>query len=634
MESYFLAAASAQANVLRAAEIPFDTFKLERQTGIVFESSHLPRVLQALGSAFERSEVSRYEGVKVLHLTSASSRRTANVPAAPVEIITRWARSSDERNREKLTAVVRDLESFFSVRKIIITENSDRDAISPNSEEGALSIVLFSAPRGRIISGSDAHGGRGSASRLWQHTISRQNGNWNIWPPSGMGHTITDSVGIPVAEVVGNTIYILYPIHDYRIATGSEILRLILEEALRVRGVPSEVIEKHRSEALKRRDEALAAESKEHPVTVKLWESRSGKRSFIAVTKEFSQAFGPKPIWIHNYCDHGGRHEPINDGRLHICIWTASKDYETNHEAPEQLFGEKLVTDGLPTIKSIDGVGCVLVDEGGVEFGQMVDDTVYLFYPLTDDDYPFKWAGKGPSALYRRMLEEVVFYRTATKEQLEERVRAIGERNKARFQESYARLCTRRVDQMIGNSRNAIERNPNKVREYQQLIVQLVRESAEAQTRIDYLVNNREEAAKRYVNDFDKLFDSPKVVDVRVNGDRIQVFTKTLYCVDPRSNLTHEIGAFRIDIHINGGVRWHNLTRTVNGHWSGCQAPHINSNGEACLGNMEEVIPQLTADYEFAALAMVCIQFVESVNVNDSAGQYINRWPVAAEKGA
>ena len=59
-------------------------------------------------------------------------------------------------------------------------------------------------------------------------------------------------------------------------------------------------------------------------------------------------------------------------------------------------------------------------------------------------------------------------------------------------------------------------------------------------------------------------------------------------------------------------------------------APHVFHNGRPCLGNMTEVIPELVANYEFAALAMVAIQFIESVNVNDSAGMHINKWPVAA----
>jgi len=42
-------------------------------------------------------------------------------------------------------------------------------------------------------------------------------------------------------------------------------------------------------------------------------------------------------------------------------------------------------------------------------------------------------------------------------------------------------------------------------------------------------------------------------------------------------------------------------------------------------------MPQLIADYEFAALAMIAIQFIENVDVDDSAGSFIRNWPVATQ---
>jgi hypothetical protein len=140
---------------------------------------------------------------------------------------------------------------------------------------------------------------------------------------------------------------------------------------------------------------------------------------------------------------------------------------------------------------------------------------------------------------------------------------------------------------------------------------------------------------EKYGQEFDRLLAVPKVLDVQGGSGVIKVFTDTLYCIDPRTNQRHEIGKFRIEIFTNcanGGVRWYNLSHKVQGYWGQSQAPHINNEGGACYGNTAEIWPELIGNYEFAAAAMVAIQFVESVNIDDPAGKYIDQWPLAAEE--
>ena len=122
------------------------------------------------------------------------------------------------------------------------------------------------------------------------------------------------------------------------------------------------------------------------------------------------------------------------------------------------------------------------------------------------------------------------------------------------------------------------------------------------------------------------------VTNIEVDDKKIKVFTDTLYCTDPRTDILHEIGEFRIEISFNGKedcVRWFNLTRDINGNMPDMQAPHVFKNGKACLGNAAEIFPELIANFEFAAVALVAIQFIESVNTDDSAGKHIDSWPIA-----
>jgi len=131
--------------------------------------------------------------------------------------------------------------------------------------------------------------------------------------------------------------------------------------------------------------------------------------------------------------------------------------------------------------------------------------------------------------------------------------------------------------------------------------------------------------------EYDRLLAVEHVQRVEVRSRGIHVFTDTLYCTDPRDNVVHEIGKFRIELSLDGYdscVRWFNLERQVNGF----QAPHVKSTGNACLGNMKDLLPQLIGKREFAVATTMAIAFVESVNVNDGWGKHIDLWPVAEGK--
>jgi hypothetical protein len=67
----------------------------------------------------------------------------------------------------------------------------------------------------------------------------------------------------------------------------------------------------------------------------------------------------------------------------------------------------------------------------------------------------------------------------------------------------------------------------------------------------------------------------------------------------------------------------------VDGFEEDMNAPHVYSDGHACLGNVEDLFPELIAKRDFASALQLAIVFIESVNVNDSAGKKIDHWPVA-----
>ena len=131
--------------------------------------------------------------------------------------------------------------------------------------------------------------------------------------------------------------------------------------------------------------------------------------------------------------------------------------------------------------------------------------------------------------------------------------------------------------------------------------------------------------------EYDNLLNIPKVKDVRVEGKNIVVVTDILYCRDDRSGRYHEIGAFEILIPFAGdGPRWKNLTRRVTGYQERQNAPHVWSDGRACLGNTADLFPDLINKGQYAIAAQLAIEFVQTANTSDPAGKMVHNWPQAS----
>lgn len=137
-----------------------------------------------------------------------------------------------------------------------------------------------------------------------------------------------------------------------------------------------------------------------------------------------------------------------------------------------------------------------------------------------------------------------------------------------------------------------------------------------------------EEALAR---EYDSLLNIKKVIGVNVTNSKIVVETDTLYCEDPQTRVVHRIGEFDIHIPMNA----HEYIRFLRkgGLVHGMNAPHVSDGGHACLGNTQDLFPELIRKREFASAVQLAIAFLESVNKDDPWGRRIEQWPVARRAG-
>lgn len=317
---------------------------------------------------------------------------------------------------------------------------------------------------------------------------------------------------------------------------------------------------------------------------------------------------------------------PRKNGGITVYLWASPNTEKFLLEgSASQLWG--LSTYRNTNCYSPSGEGRVVRDDKTSVVGEVIGDNFYLFYaPQTFEN---QFAGE---EVFRRFLWEALHPEATEDERAEyPKIAELSRLSLLRF--VYIRRCVERMQMDIANSDRAVRGGDLEIADLQIKLVQKIREVNVIRSKLDGLIASASTEKVRLGGEFDKLCRLPKVQKVDIVDGRLKIFTDILYCVDPRSGLRHEIGAFRIEISLGNvcSIRWYNLTRIVSGHSPAMHAPHIFTEGQACLGNAAEIFANLIGNYDFCMAVSMAIKFVETVNVDDPAGRCIDRWPVAPD---
>jgi len=356
-------------------------------------------------------------------------------------------------------------------------------------------------------------------------------------------------------------------------------------------------------------------------VNVASWNGNS-QGAFMSVLSEFLPALGKNAV-LH--VPHNKFQKPFSDEKFHVLLWSSPRNTDDRMHTPSEMFGINVNCRDGSFSPSEKGVS--IVDETGWPVAELLGENLYIHHDICNDgtDNEIK--------IFRRILEEMIATKTMSPEEKAKRQAKVEEERQKRSRDLYINECSARLEKTLQGTRETIANGDSKIREYSETLTKVIREVNGARRKLEQLTSCSGGELEKYGREYDKLLTLPKVKSIEVLSGVIKVFTETLYCIDPRTNNLHDIGAFRIEIFTNGannGVKWINLTRQVIAYdGKKMHAPHIFPEGKACFGNTAEIFPDLIANYEFAAVAMVAIQFIETVNIDDSAGKYVDRWPLA-----
>lgn len=130
--------------------------------------------------------------------------------------------------------------------------------------------------------------------------------------------------------------------------------------------------------------------------------------------------------------------------------------------------------------------------------------------------------------------------------------------------------------------------------------------------------------------------ENEKIKSITVNKDgQIIIKTNELIITEPTLKRKFYVGSYEIRCHFYGTFKFKSISNfkdylQFNSPCWSCKTvhPHIKSTtGHACLGNAETPMLLFIQQGEIRALISIIIGYLETVNINDSAGKYVGCLP-------
>lgn len=308
---------------------------------------------------------------------------------------------------------------------------------------------------------------------------------------------------------------------------------------------------------------------------------------------------------------HSQKRAPTNEeGWIEINIWSSPDDGQM--ECPEKMWGINVSCCDNANIGPWISGNPVITEEGD-EVGAFDKHNIYLYWDAVEHN------DENSEKILRKFFEFVAKYWE----------KGSGF-DKDIVCKQYVKHCKGRAAALLREMERDYDDLCNRIVNNKEKMIRDIREARRLEVDLVARRSSDEALEKQLRKEFEALCAIPHVRGVNWRGDNLTVTTDVLYCQDPRSKKWHEIGAFNLVVDQNSSeVRFYNLTRQLNTYENGMHGPHLFPTGRACMGNMQEILPRLVANYEWSAAVEVAIAFVQSVNVDDSAGRHINAWPEA-----
>jgi hypothetical protein len=166
-------------------------------------------------------------------------------------------------------------------------------------------------------------------------------------------------------------------------------------------------------------------------------------------------------------------------------------------------------------------------------------------------------------------------------------------------------------------------------------IAQRIEESIVCMEEEKIVSREKEKAEKTYQD----LMSIPKIMSVKIIDQYVHIYTKNIFVQNEKDHsIWHDIGTFHIVVGVYGTkyntsstVRIFNTKHQIHAFQELMQAPHVFDDGHLCHGNITGAMVDAYGRRDIYQMALIIIMFLESANLDDVAGGYLNRWPAVTE---
>lgn len=206
--------------------------------------------------------------------------------------------------------------------------------------------------------------------------------------------------------------------------------------------------------------------------------------------------------------------------------------------------------------------------------------------------------------------------------------------NKEALSKSILEVASQQQKQIIADLRYKQNQYEDNIRNYKNKLRREYDVLYISMRSLDKELENDTNVYDKVLKDIELMVQNEKIDDVLLKGDRIIIVTTPLIIHASDGN-NYFGGVYNVEIpFLNSDVRFKS-SNGRQGYWTSHDPhPHVNGNdGHACLGNIDSTIAELSAQKEIYAIALTCIDFLESANVTDSAGRRVINWDRVNDDG-
>lgn len=177
----------------------------------------------------------------------------------------------------------------------------------------------------------------------------------------------------------------------------------------------------------------------------------------------------------------------------------------------------------------------------------------------------------------------------------------------------------------IGNMEQRLRRIRGEIDDYRRYLSRAVEQQESLVNSIAAINKPKTETSEKVAAEIIKIKDLDKVQEVLYGNGRLTFLTKPLYIYDAENDVYYESASYLITVDLRTADVRINSTNRKQGFWTQNDPhPHVNGgDGRPCLGSIDSSVAELCGSREYMVLACLLIDFVESVNVRDSAGEKV-----------